>query len=68
MELLQVLDHCPYCGELRERLACVDCGVEAEVINCGHYAQPQPVAASKHDGDPVCDECETRRDAAHGEG
>ena len=53
---------CPDCGWPREHRACVGCGVEADVIDCGHSAQPVEIAASKHNGDPVCEDCEAVRD------
>ncbi len=60
---------CHQCDAPTEDWTCADCGQVRYIgPNCGHVAQPTPVAASKWDGQPVCDACEARRDAAHRKG
>lgn len=54
---------CPTCHVNAETRTCTDCGKTAVVIDCGHYAQPCEIAASKRDGAPVCEACEAVRDA-----
>ena len=49
-------DSCPDCGQEKEHLTCDECGADSDVINCGHYPQPQPIAASER-GMLLCDEC-----------
>lgn len=54
---------CDVCRVKREHRTCVDCGREADVIDCGHGAQPVEIAASaRFPHDPVCAECATRRE------
>jgi len=67
LQVLRVLqeDSCPDCGQEAFAETCEDCGAVADVIECGHYPQPQPVAASAYGGAPVCDECERVRERTH---
>ena len=52
---------CTICDQPAVRLVCVDCGAEGDVCDCGHMEQPRPIAASAHDGRPVCAACEAKR-------
>lgn len=53
---------CDLCPCEAEHRACADCGAEAVVVDCGHYDQPRPIAASAHaGGDAVCEACEAAR-------
>ncbi len=56
-------DACARCGQAREARMCEDCGLEADVIDCGHYPQPAEIATSAHDWCAVCCACERERDA-----
>lgn len=47
------LTACTDCNVEVEHRTCVDCGREADVVDCGHHAQPTEIAASAHDGAPV---------------
>lgn len=40
---------CP-CGTPATFRTCVECGVSGWIIDCGHYAQPRPLAAGRADG------------------
>lgn len=55
-------DECPSCGEKSMWLECVDCGRGGYIIDCGHYAQPRPLAGTKHGSDTTCADCEEKRD------
>ena len=46
---------CPACGEPRRQYTCRRCGVSAQLINCGHYAQPRPISGLT--GETLCDAC-----------
>jgi hypothetical protein len=52
---------CADCGARAVPLACADCGATGIVTDCGHRAQPRPIAGSAHGGDPVCEGCEDAR-------
>ena len=41
---------CPDCDMDAVELECCMCGIGGYVINCGHYAQPRPIAAGRHGG------------------
>lgn len=41
---------CPDCGKHAEYRTCDECGESAWVIDCGHYAQPRPIAAGRANG------------------
>lgn len=43
-------DTCPACATQAAQRTCSQCGISAWVIDCGHYAQPRPLAAGKADG------------------
>lgn len=46
---------CEHCGETARLISCDECGREGWVLNCGHMAQPRPIAA---DGShTVCTDC-----------
>ena len=47
---------CKACGETPERRQCEECGVSAMIVDCGHQAQPRPIAADDH-GHDYCDDC-----------
>jgi hypothetical protein len=57
---------CPACGAEAEARTCSTCGVSGWIIDCGHYAQPRPIAAGREDGSELdrdfCGDC-ARRDA-----
>jgi hypothetical protein len=42
--------YCPDCGTPRRPWKCHDCGRTAELIDCGHYPQPRPIASGRWDG------------------
>lgn len=44
------------CGARAEHRTCDDCGAEGLVTDCGHEAQPRPLAADGR-GRMVCDDC-----------
>lgn len=50
---------CLSCGQEPEWRECATCGTQAWVVDCGHKAQPRPIAAD--DQDPlhnhICDAC-----------
>lgn len=52
---------CPECGARAETRTCDGCGRSAVVIDCGHQAQPQPIAAGRADGSDLhhtyCTDC-----------
>lgn len=52
---------CPTCGAKAELRICDDCNEEAWIIDCGHYAQPRPIAAGRSDGSEMhrtyCEDC-----------
>lgn len=53
---------CNRCGEPAKYRTCETCGESAWIIDCGHYAQPRPLAADEY-GHIVCNDCyEERRD------
>lgn len=52
---------CDGCGARAERRTCADCGATGTVTDCGHMAQPRPIAGSEIGGDPVCTFCEDAR-------
>ncbi len=52
-------ERCPDCGETAELLTCEKCENRGQIINCGHYAQPRPIAGD--DGRLVCCECSDAR-------
>ncbi len=47
---------CTDCGAEPRFLACIGCGVSAQITDCGHMAQPRPIAPDAT-GRPVCDTC-----------
>ncbi len=48
-------ERCPDCGETTELMTCEKCGNSGHIINCGHFAQPRPIAGD--DGHSICCEC-----------
>lgn len=59
---------CDICEVASELRVCADCGAEADVIDCGHHAQPAEIAASAYgDHRYVCEYCEEARTNAHEE-
>lgn len=54
-------ERCPDCGAPRKRRTCWQCGLSAELIDCGHYPQPRPIAQGYGMGDDLgrsyCDQC-----------
>lgn len=53
---------CPDCGAVAELKICEVCGVQAWIIDCGHYTQPRPLAADEY-GHIMCEDCyEERKD------
>jgi len=52
---------CPHCGEQATYRTCSVCGLSAWIIDCGHYAQPRPIAAGKVGGregyKTFCEDC-----------
>lgn len=53
---------CTLCDARAERRICADCGAKGNVTDCGHFAQPRPIAGSQYDGKAVCGTCEARRE------
>ena len=49
-------EDCLDCGEAATERECEDCGARAIVTDCGHYAQPRPIAADEA-GKAVCEGC-----------
>jgi len=49
---------CPDCGTRAEYRTCEVCGTSAWVIDCGHYPQPRPIAASQDGQRYLCEDCE----------
>ena len=47
---------CDTCEVKAEERTCDDCGKSAVIADCGHQAQPRPIAASP-DGRLRCDGC-----------
>ena len=47
---------CPECGEPARLRECHYCEDQEWIIDCGHYDQPRPIAASP-DGENVCASC-----------
>lgn len=43
-------DCCPDCHEPAVERTCTRCGLTGWVIDCGHQAQPRPLAPGKSDG------------------
>lgn len=41
---------CDVCGTRAEWRTCDDCGLSARILDCGHMAQPRPIAAGRTDG------------------
>jgi len=66
-DLQNVNDQCRSCGKLAQLRVCEDCGLAGYVIDCGHYAQPRPLAASERDGETTCASCEDDRSTARRE-
>ena len=59
---------CDRCGIRAETRTCEDCGLTLTITDCGHYAQPRPIAASQYQGhDYTCAACEQVRARAHRE-
>lgn len=54
-------DDCISCDTRARHRRCVDCGADGIVTDCGHHAQPRPLAGSQYGGDAVCDGCEATR-------
>lgn len=54
-------EDCSVCGAVAKLLRCDGCGVEALITNCGHMAQPRPIAAGRADGSEMgnvyCQDC-----------
>lgn len=40
-------EKCPDCGRIAELRRCGRCGCEGWIIDCGHYAQPRPLASGR---------------------
>ena len=55
-------ESCPACGTPRQTYTCDDCGVSAKLIDCGHYAQPRPIAQDGG-GSVYCDDCFDERES-----
>ena len=51
---------CPHCGEPARLRECYFCGKREWLIDCGHYAQPRPIAGNgtASPNNDVCDDCE----------
>jgi hypothetical protein len=47
---------CEVCGASARQLACAVCGSSARMTNCGHLAQPRPIAADET-GQALCESC-----------
>jgi hypothetical protein len=50
MELICRDSECARCGANPEQRTCCACGVQGIVTDCGHYAQPRPIAAGRVNG------------------
>lgn len=50
---------CEACGATPSEYVCDGCGVRGNVTDCGHMAQPRPIAADGHKS--YCDECSEER-------
>jgi len=52
---------CPDCGTPAALRTCDTCDTSAWIIDCGHYAQPRPIAAGRADGSDLhhtyCEDC-----------
>ena len=49
---------CPTCGTRAEFRECESCDASGWIIDCGHFAQPRPLAAAADgSGRCLCDEC-----------
>jgi predicted RNA-binding protein with PUA domain len=46
---------CRECGVPSEERTCRRCGVSAQLVDCGHYAQPRPISGAA--GETLCDAC-----------
>lgn len=46
---------CPDCGHEADYRECDECSKAGWVIDCGHYAQPRPIAPLEHR--MFCDDC-----------
>ena len=58
MAVIENDEACTDCGEEPELRTCVECGISAEMVDCGHQDQPRPLAADQ-DGEVRCDDCTT---------
>jgi hypothetical protein len=62
-DLQQPDEVCPDCGSASALRQCCACGRQGYVIDCGHYAQPRPLAAGRADGsrlwETYCTACAT---------
>lgn len=47
---------CPWCGTQPKEYTCDTCGISAMLTDCGHMAQPRPIAADDR-GNAICDAC-----------
>ena len=55
---------CAQCHTAPEIRVCTICGARARIIDCGHMAQPRPVAAGGRAGaDYSCDSCEEQAES-----
>ena len=54
-------EECPECGAEPVGRTCVVCRVSAWITDCGHMAQPRPIAAGREDGSDLhrdyCESC-----------
>jgi len=41
---------CPSCGQRAENRSCWHCGISARILDCGHEAQPRPIAVGNSNG------------------
>lgn len=52
---------CPQCNTPAQHRRCTECGTTAWIIDCGHMAQPRPIASGRADGSDLqqhyCDDC-----------
>jgi len=52
---------CPACAAQPRLRRCDECGVSAWITDCGHMAQPRPIAAGRYDGSRIdrdfCSSC-----------
>ena len=52
---------CTQCGTEAQERKCAACGTTAMITDCGHMAQPRPIAAGRIDGTDLqndyCDSC-----------